>query len=409
MRRVAVTGLGVVAPVGIGIETFWAALAAGTSGIAPITHFDASEFTTRFAGMAEDFDPEPVIGSKEARRMSRFIQFSVVAAAEALADAALEVDDPDGRVGVIYGSGIGGLEVMEEQHSRLVEQGPRRVSPFLVPMMISDLAAGQISIQFGAKGINYCPVSACSTGAHAIGEAGEAIRRGAADVVIAGGTDAAVTPLGLGGFCAARALSTRNDDPEGASRPFDAGRDGFVMGEGAGAVVLEDWDHAMSRGAHIRGELLGYGASADAHHITAPEPGGDGAARAMSAALAQLDIVPADVGYINAHGTSTPQGDAIETAAIKRVFGDTPPPVSSTKSMTGHLLGAAGAVEFVASLLAVERGLLPPTINLEEPDPACDLDYVPGGAREADLDVAISNSFGFGGHNVTLLLGRPRP
>lgn len=407
MRRVAVTGLGVVAPVGVGVESFWSGLMSGTSGIEPITHFDASEHPTRFAGMVYDFDPTGLIDGKEARRLARFIQFAIVAADEAVKMSGLHIDDPDGRVGVIFGSGIGGLEVMEEQHIKLRDGGPRKVSPFLVPMMITDLAAGMISIRYGAKGINYCPVSACATGNHSIGEAGEAIRRGSADVVIAGSSDAGVTPLGLAGFCAARALSTRNDEPAKASRPFDAERDGFVMGEGAGAVILEEWEHACSRGANIIAELVGYGATADAHHITAPDPEGSGAARSMRTALAQAGAAPSDVKYINAHGTSTPVGDAAETQAIKIVFGEEAPPVSSTKSMTGHLLGGAGSVEFVAMALAVDRGAIPPTINLENPDPACDLDYVPNEARETAVPMAMSNSFGFGGHNATLLIASP--
>ena len=406
MRRVAVTGLGVVAPVGIGLDSFWQGLTEGSSGIEEITHFDVSDYPTRFAGMVYDFDPGDVIDKKEARRMSRFIQFALVAAEEAIADAGITIDDPDGRVGVIFGSGIGGLEVMEEQHLRLGEGGPRRVSPFLVPMMITDLAAGQVSMHFGARGINYCPVSACATGNHAIGEAAEAIRRGAADIVIAGSADAGVTPLGLAGFCAARALSTRNDDPQTASRPFDAGRDGFVMGEGGAAVVLEEWESARARGARVYGEILGYGATADAHHITAPDPEGAGAARSMREALEQRGLSPSHIDYINAHGTSTPVGDAAETLAIKLVFGEEAPPVSSTKSMTGHLLGGAGSVEFVACTLALRDGIIPPTINYRDPDPACDLDYVPNEARRADLGAVMSNSFGFGGHNATLVVGR---
>jgi len=406
MRRVAITGLGVVSPVGIGIERFWEALLAGRSGVETITHFDVDEYPTRIAGMVYDFDPSGLLDAKESRRMSRFIQFSLVAADEALRDAGLEIDDPDGRVGVIFGSGIGGLEVMEQQHTRLREGGVRRVSPFLVPMMIADLAAGQISIRFGARGINYSPVSACATGSHAIGEGAEAIRRGTADVVIAGGSDASVTPLGLAGFCAARALSTRNDDPPSASRPFDAHRDGFVMGEGAGAVILEAWDHAKARGARIIGELSGYGATADAHHITAPAPDGSGAKRAMRLAIKQAGLAPSDIGYVNAHGTATPAGDAAESQAMQKVFGADGPAVSSTKSMTGHLLGGAGAVELLATMLAVQRGVLPPTINLHDPDPDCDLDHVALTSRTVKVDAAMSNSFGFGGHNATLLVTR---
>jgi 3-oxoacyl-[acyl-carrier-protein] synthase II len=406
MKRVAITGMGVVSPVGIGIGPYWDSIVGGRSGVRPITMFDASEFPSRIAGMIDEFDPSDVLDPKEARRMSRFMQFSVVAADQAVRDAALEVgDDEDGRVGVIFGSGIGGLDVMESQHLKLLEGGVRKVTPFLVPMMIADLAAGQISMRFGAKGINYCPVSACATATHAVGEAGEAIRRGAADVVITGGADAAVTRLGLAGFCAARALSTRNDDPEAASRPFDLGRDGFVMGEGGAALVLEAWDYAEARGATILGELLGYGASADAYHMTAPDPEGRGAIRAMKAALVQADLSPSDISYINAHGTSTPAGDIAEAIAVRTLFGETGPAVSSTKSMTGHLLGGAGAIELVASVLAIRDGAMPPTINLVDPDPECALDHVANEARRTSVATAMSNSFGFGGHNATLIVG----
>jgi 3-oxoacyl-[acyl-carrier-protein] synthase II len=407
MRRVAVTGIGAICPVGIGVPVIWEGLIAGRSGIKPITTFDVSAYTTRFAGTVDGFDPADWLDPKEARRMSRFQQFAVAAADEAIADSGLVIDESNAdRVGVIVGSGIGGLSTMEEQTAVLLERGPSRVSPFLVPMMIVDLAAGHISIRHGARGINYAPVSACATGNHAIGEAGEAIRRGDADAIIAGGFDCGVTPLGLAGFASARALSTRNDDPAGASRPFDAGRDGFVMGEGGGILVLEEWESARARGAHIHAELLGYGATADAHHITAPAPDGSGARRAMLAALAQSGRAPSAIGYINAHGTSTPLGDKAETGAIKEVFGQDAPAVSSTKSMTGHLLGGAGALEAVVCVLAIERGVLPPTINLNDPDPECDLDYVPNVAREVSIDAAMSNSFGFGGHNATLLFGR---
>ena len=407
MRRVAVTGLGAICPVGIGVPVVWEGLIAGRSGIKPITTFDVSAYTTRFAGTVDGFDPGDWLDPKEARRMSRFQQFAVAAADEAVADSGLVIDESNAdRVGVIVGSGIGGLSTMEEQTAVLLERGPSRVSPFLVPMMIVDLAAGHISIRHGARGINYAPVSACATGNHAIGEAGEAIRRGDADAIIAGGFDCGVTPLGLAGFASARALSSRNDDPEGASRPFDAGRDGFVMGEGGGILILEEWESARARGAHIYAELLGYGATADAHHITAPAPDGSGARRAMLAALAQSGLAPSDIGYINAHGTSTPLGDKAETGAIKEVFGKNAPAVSSTKSMTGHLLGGAGALEAVVCALAIERGVLPPTINLTDPDPECDLDYVPNVAREVSIDAAVSNSFGFGGHNATLLFAR---
>lgn len=409
MRRVVITGMGAISALGVGVEANWDALMAGRSGVRPITHFDASAYTTRFAATLPDWDPSPWVSGKDARRMSRFQQFAVAAADEALASSGLVIDEANAeRVGVIVGSGIGGLTTMEEQAAVLAERGPSRVSPFLVPMMIVDLAAGHISIRSGAKGINYAPVSACATGSHAIGEAGEAIRRGTADAVIAGGFDAAVTPLGLAGFCAARALSTRNDDPERASRPFDAGRDGFVMGEGGGVVVLEELEHALARGAHVHAELVGYGATADAYHVTAPAPDGNGARRAMLAALGQAGLAPAEVGYINAHGTSTQLGDAAETGAVHEVFGPHEPPMSSTKSMTGHLLGGAGALEAVYCTLAIERGMLPPTINLTEPDPRCDLDYVPNEARPARIDAALSNSFGFGGHNASLLVARYR-
>jgi 3-oxoacyl-[acyl-carrier-protein] synthase II len=408
MRRVAVTGLGIVSPVGVGVDAAWEALATGRSGVGLITSFDTTGYTTRFAACIDDFDPSPVLDAKEARRLSRFQQFALVAADEALRDAGIgPVDEAEAeRVGVVVGSGIGGLGLMEEQARVLAERGPSRVSPFLVPGMIVDVAAGLISIRYGFKGINYAVVSACATGNHAIGEAFESIRRGSADVIVAGGVDAGVTPLGLAGFAAARALSTRNEDPAGASRPFDAGRDGFVIGEGGAILILEEWEHAVARGANIRAELLGYGATADAYHVTAPAPDGDGARRAMRLALEQAAIEPSEVGYINAHGTSTPLGDAAETGSIREVFGAQAPPVSSTKSMTGHLLGGAGAVEAVACVRALETGVLPPTINYTDPDPECDLDYVPNVARVANPAVALSNSFGFGGHNAAILLGR---
>jgi len=407
MRRVVVTGLGAVSPVGQDVASTWASLVSGRSGVHPITRFDASEYSVRFAATLDDFDPARWLNPKEARRMSPFQQVAVAAAAQAMTDSGLVVDDANAdRVGVIVGSGIGGLSTMEEQTRVLMERGPSRVSPLLVPMMIVDLAAGHISIRYGAKGINYAPVSACSTGNHAIGEAGEAIRRDQADVVLAGGFDCGVTPLGLAGFCAARALSTRNEDPQGASRPFDSGRDGFVMGEGGGILVLEELMHARARGANIYAELVGYGASADAYHITAPAPDGSGARRAMQQALAQARRDPADIGYINAHGTSTELGDVAETDAIRSVFGPDTPPVSSTKSMTGHLLGGAGALEAVISTMVLGSDVLPPTINLTDPDPACDLDYIPNVARESRVDAVMSNSFGFGGHNATLVFAR---
>jgi len=405
MRRVVITGIGAVSPVGVGAPAIWDAITAGRSGIAPITAFDVSAYTTRFAGYVNDWDPTPWIDAKEARRLARFQQFAVAAAQMAMDDSGLVIDEANAeRVGVIVGSGIGGLGTMEEQKEILDTKGPGRVSPFLVPMMIVDLAAGHISIRFGAKGINYAPVSACATGNHSIGEAGEAIKRGDADAVIAGGFDCGVTPLGLAGFASARSLSTRNDDPQGASRPFDADRDGFVMGEGGGIVILEELEHAKARGARIYAELAGYGASADAYHLTAPAPDGNGARRAMVQALERARMNPSEIDYINAHGTSTELGDAAETGAIKAVFGADAPPVSSTKSMTGHLLGGAGALEAVICVLAMAEGILPPTINYVTPDPRCDLDYVPNVAREASVSAVMSNSFGFGGHNATLLM-----
>jgi 3-oxoacyl-[acyl-carrier-protein] synthase II len=410
MRRVAVTGMGVVSPVGIGVEAAWDAMIAGRSGIHTLTAFDTTDFAVHFGGYIDDFDPSVILDAKETRRMSRFQQFAVVAAAEAMADAGLTEVDPleSERYGVIVGSGIGGLGLMEEQAAVLRERGPSRVSPTLVPGMIVDLAAGYISIRHGLRGINYAPVSACATGNHSIGEAFEAIRRGSADVVVAGGFDAGITPLGLAGFCSARALSTRNDDPAGASRPFDAGRDGFVMGEGGAVLVLEEWEHAQARGATIRAEVIGYGATADAYHITAPHPEGTGAKRALRLAMEQAGVSARDVGYINAHGTATQLGDAAETGAIKEVFGADVPPVSSTKSMTGHLLGGAAAIEAVACVRALQTGVLPPTINLTHPDPVCDLDYVANVSRKTDPDVVMSNSFGFGGHNATIVLARAR-
>lgn len=407
MRRVVVTGLGVVSPIGIGPDAVMDSVANARSGVGPITAFDASAYPTRFAATVDDWDPTPWIEPKEARRLARFQQFAVAAADQAVADAGLAISEEMApRVGVIVGSGIGGLGTMEEQKDVLDERGPGRVSPFLVPMMIVDLAAGHISIRHGAKGINYAPVSACATGNHSIGEAGEAIARGAADVVIAGGFDCGVTPLGLAGFCAARSLSTRNDDPQTASRPFDADRDGFVMGEGGGILVLEELEHARARGARIYAELAGYGASADAYHLTAPAPDGDGARRAMLAALERAGMNASEIDYINAHGTSTELGDAAETGAVKAVFGSDAPPVSSTKSMSGHLLGGAGALEAVICVRAMTDGLLPPTINYATPDPACDLDYVPNEARPASPAAVMSNSFGFGGHNATLIFRR---
>jgi 3-oxoacyl-[acyl-carrier-protein] synthase II len=407
--RVAITGLGAVTPCGLDVPTTWQALLAGQSGIGPITHFDPAGMRCQIAGQLKGFDPEAAIGRKDARRTDRFVQMAIVAAQEALADAKLAIDDGNRtEVGVLVGSGIGGIGTLVEQINVLQTRGPDRVSPFLVPMFIVDLAAGEIAIRVGAQGPNYSIVSACSTSAHCIGEAAEIIRRGDAVAMLAGGSEAGVVPIGVAGFAAMRALSERNDAPERASRPFDAERDGFVMGEGAGVVVLEDFDYAQARGARIYAELLGYGATDDAYHITAPSEGGEGAVRAMRLALKKARLEPGDVGYLNAHGTSTPLNDKLETQAIKTVFGRAAQdvPISSTKSMTGHLLGAAGVVEAIVCVLAIRDGKLPPTINYEHPDPECDLDYVPNVARERRVDVALTNSLGFGGHNCTLVLGR---
>ncbi len=411
-RRVVVTGMGLITPVGVGVETAWEALLAGVPGGGPITHFETDDrFVTRIACEVKNFDASGVLDPKEMRRYDRFAQFALVAADEAMRHAGLE-GPPDGvdptRFGVIFGSGIGGISTFEEQSRILLEKGPQRVSPFFVPMFIPDIAPGLISIRYGAKGANFTTVSACASSAHAIGESFRAIERGDVDVMICGGSEATITPLTVAGFGAMKAMSTRNDEPETASRPFDATRDGFVMGEGAGCLILEAEDVARARGATILGELAGYGLSADAYHITAPAPGGEGARYAMEMALRDAGARPEDVGYVNAHGTSTPHNDRSETAAIKAVLGEHASRivVGSTKSMTGHLLGAAGAVEAVVSVLACRTGRIPPTINLTEPDPDCDLDYAPEGARERDVRVALSNSFGFGGHNVSLAVRR---
>ncbi|MHB0975910.1 MAG: beta-ketoacyl-ACP synthase II [Candidatus Aquicultorales bacterium] len=405
-RRVVVTGMGPVTPLGIGNEAYWTGLVGGVSGIDTISLFDPSSCSSHIGGEVKEFEITEYIEAKEARRMDRFCHFAVAGARIAMEDSGLVINDDNAdQVGVIIGSGIGGLRSLEDQHRLLNEKGPRRVSPFLVPMMIADLAAGNVSMMLGAKGPNFCTVTACASGSHAIGEAFHTVRRGDADAVISGGAEAPVTPLGVAAFCAARALSTRNDQPQKASRPFDLDRDGFVIGEGAGILVLEELEHARKRGAKIHAELVGYGATADAYHITQPDPEGRGAVNAMKRAIALAGIEPEDVDYINAHGTSTEVGDIAETKAIKSLFGSGAPKVavSSTKSMTGHLLGAAGAIEAIACVLSIERGAIPPTINLDNPDPACDLDYVPNNAREKDVTYALSNSFGFGGHNVSLL------
>ena len=405
--RVFVTGTGVQSPIGNDTETFWKNLTAGMSGAAPITRFDASDYGTRFACEVKDFSTEDVIERKDAKRMDRFVQFAVVAAHEAIQSAKLDLSSVDhDRIGVIIGSGIGGMETFEAQHTALMQRGPKRVSPFFIPMMISDMAAGQVSIQFGLRGPNFCTVSACASGAHAIGEALRLLRAGDADVIVAGGTEATITPMAVAGFGNARTLSTRNDDPTRASRPFDQDRDGFVIGEGAGLLVLETEEHARRRGAPLICELAGYGASGDAFHITSPSEDGNGAARAMRRALDDADLAHGHVTYINAHGTSTPAGDHIEVNAVKCVMGDHADNVmmSSTKSMTGHLLGAAGGLEAVVTSLTIQRGIVPPTINLDQADPTCDLDFVPNQARQLAVKAALSNSFGFGGHNVALAL-----
>lgn len=409
-KRVVITGLGAVTPLGIGTEAYWEGLISGTSGVGPITRFDAADFDVRIAAEVKGFDPENYMDRREARRMDSFAQFGVAAARMALEDAGLQITEANAdRIGVLVGSGIGGLRSLEEQARILYDKGPSRVSPLLIPMMIADMAAGHISILTGAKGPNSTVVTACATGAHALGDSLEILRRGDADAMIAGGSEAAITPLGVAGFGNMKAMTSRyNDDPTRASRPFDRERDGFVMGEGAGIVILETLEHARARGAKIYCELAGYGMSGDAFHMTQPAPEGDGVVRAMRLALEDACIEPTDVGYINAHGTSTPHNDKNETAAIKAVFGEHARQlaVSSTKSMTGHLLGAAGAIEAIASALAIQRDLLPPTINYENPDPECDLDYVPNRARSARLDAVVSNNSGFGGHNAVIVLRR---
>ena len=408
-RRVAVTGVGVVTPIGIGKEAFWNALLQGRSGVRRIQSFDPSPFPTQIAAEVLDFDPLQYMDRKEARRNDRFVQFAIAATRMALEDADFRITPTNrDRVGVVLGSGIGGAHTWEEQHRVLLERGPDRVSPFFIPMLISNMAAGMVSILFGARGPNTSVVTACATGGHCIGDAFKIIQRGDADAMIAGGTEAAVTALSIAGFCSMRAMSTRNDAPEKAVRPFDRDRDGFVMGEGAGVVLLEELESARARGVRIYCELVGYGMSADAYHITQPDPEGEGAAQCMSRCLQDAGLRPEEVDYINAHGTSTPYNDKFETLAIKRVFGEHAYrlAVSSTKSMTGHLLGAAGGVELIASALSVYHQVLPPTINYENPDPDCDLDYVPNRARPAPVRVALSNAFGFGGHNCTLAVRR---
>ncbi len=398
--------MGVVSPVGNDGEESWRALTSGQSGVAKISLFDASDFAVRIAGEVKDFDGAVIFGKRRARHLDRFAQLALVATSEAMESSGLDASAAPHRVGVVYGSGIGGLATLEQQVHVLSERGPEWVSPYLCPMMIPNMAAGEIALEHGLQGPNSCTVTACAASAHAIGDAYDQIRLNRADAMVCGGSESMITPIGVAGFSALKALSERNDEPERASRPFDAGRDGFVAAEGAATLVLEERESALARGAPVLGEVIGYGATCDAHHMTAPHPQGTGAIEAMRMALADAGIAPEDVGYINAHGTSTQPNDRIETAAVKAVFG-TGVPVSSTKSMTGHMIGAAGAFEAFACLSALLTGVLPPTVNYEEPDPNCDLDYVPNRARESAIQVAVSNSFGFGGHNATLVFRRP--
>ncbi|MGE5561662.1 MAG: beta-ketoacyl-ACP synthase II [Chloroflexota bacterium] len=412
VRRVVITGMGAITPIGSGLADFWANLVAGRSGVGPITHFDATGYPTRIAAEVKDFKPEDYMDRKEARRMDRFAQFSVAASTLAVRDAGIDFAGVDmTRVGTWIGSGIGGMVTLEDQHRVLLEKGPDRVSPFFIPMLIANMAAGQVSIAFGAKGPCGGPVTACATATNSIGDAFRLVQRGEADVMLTGGTEASITPLSVAGFCANKAMSTNNDHPESASRPFDRDRDGFVMGEGAGVLVLESLEHALARGARIYAEVAGYGATSDAYHIVQPAPDGEGAARAMALALKDGGLSPEDIDYVNAHGTSTPLNDKLETVAIKRVFGDHARrlTVSSTKSETGHLLGASGAVELIATAMAIVDGIVPPTINYRTPDPDCDLDYVPNEARKMNVRAALSNSFGFGGHNACVALRRYEP
>jgi 3-oxoacyl-[acyl-carrier-protein] synthase II len=406
--RVVITGLGAITPLGLDVEGSWQAIRAGRSGVAPITQFDAEGLETRFAAEVKDFDADAVVGRKEARRMSRCSQFAIGAARQAVEDSGLDIASMSTDVGVLIASGIGGLEWLEAQTIKLHDQGPRRVSPFTVPAMIADMPSGLVSMEHKAKGPNFAIVSACASAGHAIGEAAEWIRRGDATAVIAGGTEASICRLGISCFNAMQAMSTRNDEPERASRPFDKDRDGFVMGEGAGILMLEDYEHAMRRGARIYAEVAGYGASADASHITAPDPDGFGATRCMTRAIERAGATADEVGYINAHGTGTPLNDAAETKAVKAALGARAAtvPMSSTKSMHGHLLGAAGGVEAVITVLAIRDQFAPPTINLDEPDPECDLDYVPNQGRSTSIDLALSASYGFGGHNACLAFRR---
>ncbi|MEM1278669.1 MAG: beta-ketoacyl-ACP synthase II [Cyanobacteria bacterium P01_H01_bin.152] len=410
-KRVVITGLGATTPIGNDLVSYWQGLLAGKSGVGPITLFDASKHTTRIAAEVKGFDPHEFMERKDAKRMDRFSQFAVATSKQALADAQLEINDLNAeQIGVMIGTGIGGLRVMEEQQEIYLSRGPGRCSPFMVPMMIANMAAGLTAIHTGAKGPNSCPVTACAAGSNAIGDAFRLVQQGYAQAMICGGTEAAITPLGVAGFASARALSVRNDEPLAASRPFDRDRDGFVIGEGCGILILETLDHAVSRGAKIYGEIIGYGMTCDAYHMTAPVPGGAGAARCIQLALKDAGITPEQVSYVNAHGTSTPANDPTETQAIKTALGEHADQVavSSTKSMTGHLLGGSGGIEGVAAAMTVAQDQVPPTINLENPDEGCDLDYVPKQARQMPVDVTLSNSFGFGGHNVTLVFQKYR-
>ncbi len=410
-KRVVVTGLGAITPIGNTRTEYWDGLLSGRNGIDHITLFDASRHDCRIAGEVKGFDPHAYMDRKDAKRMDRFAQFAVAASKQALADAKFVINDLNAeQVGTLIGTGIGGLKVMEDQQEICLTRGPDRCSPFTVPMMIANMAAGLTAIHIGAKGPNNCTVTACAAGSNAIGDAFRLLQRGYAQAMVCGGTEAAITPLAFAGFASAKALSTRNDDPAHACRPFDRDRDGFVMGEGSGILVLEDLDHALSRGAHIYAEIVGYGMTCDAYHITSPVPGGEGAARAMQLAMKDAGLTPSDISYINAHGTSTPANDSTETAAIKKALGDHAynVAISSTKSMTGHLLGGSGGIEAVAAVLAVEGDRVPPTINLEHPDEACDLDYVANQSREQPVEAVLSNSFGFGGHNVTLAFRKYR-
>ncbi len=408
-RRVVVTGIGMISPLGVGNEATWQGLVEGRSGIGPITKFDATAYSARIAGEVKGFDPEKWIDKKEVKKSDTFIHYAIVASQMAVDDAKLDTKslDPD-RLGVVIGSGIGGLPLIEQMHQKLIERGPARISPFFIPGLIVNLATGQISIRFNARGPSSAPATACATGAHAVGDAFRIIQRDEADVMFAGGSEAVVTPLAVGGFAAMRALSTRNDEPERASRPWDKERDGFVMGEGSGVLILEEREHALARGATIYCEITGYGMTSDAYHITSPSEDGEGMSRVMKRALKDAKLEPTDIQYINAHGTSTPVGDRIETKAIKTVWGENAHKVaiSSTKSMTGHLLGAAGGLESAVAAMVVKTGIIPPTINYENPDPECDLDYVPNKARTAEVTNVLSNSFGFGGTNATLIFSK---